>query len=145
MRTVVQRVETSHVKINRKIVSEIGRGLLVLLGVEENDTQKDADYLIEKIINLRIFEDEDGRMNISVKDIDGELMVVSQFTLLADCRKGRRPSFADAARPEKASELYEYFIRQASRSGIRVRSGEFGAMMDVSLVNQGPVTLIIDS
>ena len=145
MKAVVQRVKKSQVKVENTIVSNIGNGLLVLLGVQEDDTQKDADFLVEKIINLRIFEDDNGKMNISLKDVKGELLVVSQFTLLGDCRKGRRPSFIKAAPPEKAKELYEYFIDQALELGIVTKSGVFQAMMDVSLINQGPVTLLLDT
>ncbi|CCK79313.1 D-aminoacyl-tRNA deacylase [Desulfobacula toluolica] len=145
MKAVVQRVKKAQVKIDNTIVSSIGNGLLVLLGVQEDDTQKDADFLVEKVINLRIFEDDNGKMNISLKDVKGELLVVSQFTLLGDCRKGRRPSFIKAAPPEKAIELYEYFISQALKFGIATKSGVFQAMMDVSLINQGPVTLLLDT
>ncbi len=145
MKAVVQRVKKSQVKVDNAIVSNIGNGLLVLLGVQEDDTQKDADFLVEKIINLRIFEDDNGKMNISLKDVKGELLVVSQFTLLGDCRKGRRPSFIKAAPPEKANDLYEYFINRALELGIVTKSGVFQAMMDVSLINQGPVTLLLDT
>lgn len=145
MKAVVQRVTKSSVTIDNKKVSEIDKGILVLLGVGVDDTQKDADFLAEKIINLRIFEDDHGKMNISLKDINGQLMVVSQFTLLGDCRKGRRPSYVKAARPEKANELYEYFVEKAGSLGIETKTGVFQAMMDVSLVNSGPVTLILDT
>ncbi|MCD4676319.1 MAG: D-tyrosyl-tRNA(Tyr) deacylase [Desulfobacula sp.] len=145
MKAVVQRVKKSHVIVDNDIVSHIGNGLLVLLGVQNDDTQKDADFLVEKIINLRIFEDDNGRMNISLRDVKGELMVVSQFTLLGDCKKGRRPSYIKAAPPEKANDLYEYFIGRAIELGIVTKSGVFQAMMDVSLINQGPVTLLLDT
>ncbi len=145
MKAVVQRVKSARVTVNEEIVSTISKGLVVLLGVSQGDTQKDADFLVEKIINLRIFEDENNKMNISLKDISGQLLVVSQFTLLGDCRKGRRPSFVDAAKPDKANTLYEYFIGRAKEAGIVTQSGIFQAMMDVSLVNQGPVTLILDT
>ncbi len=145
MRAVVQRVKKSHVVVDNTIISNIGNGLLVLLGVGEEDTEKDADFLAEKIINLRIFEDDKGKMNISLKDVKGELLVVSQFTLLGDCRKGRRPSFVKAAPPKKANDLYEYFISRAMELGIMTKSGMFQAMMDVSLINQGPVTLLLDT
>lgn len=145
MKAVVQRVKKSHVVVDEKIVSMIGNGLMVLLGVQDDDTKKDADVLVEKIVNLRIFEDDTGRMNISLKDVKGELMVVSQFTLLGDCKKGRRPSYIKAAPPEKANDLYTYFIDRASALGIVTKSGVFQAMMDVSLVNQGPVTLLLDT
>lgn len=145
MKAVVQRVRNSHVAVDNIIVSSIGSGLVVFLGVGTDDTEEDADSLVEKIINLRIFEDDSGKMNISLKDVKGELLVVSQFTLLADCRKGRRPSYIKAAAPEKANDLYEYFIARATASGIVTKSGVFQAMMDVSLINQGPVTLILDT
>ena len=145
MKAVVQRVKNSHVAVEEKIVSRIGHGLMVLLGVSEDDTEKDADFLVEKIINLRIFEDDQGKLNISLMDVKGELLVVSQFTLLGDCRKGRRPSYIKAAAPGKANSLYEYFIRRAKESGVETKSGVFQAMMEVSLINQGPVTLIIDT
>ncbi len=145
MKAVVQRVKNSHVSVDGKIVSRIGHGLMVLLGVSEDDTEKDADFLVEKIIHLRIFEDDKGKLNISLTDVKGELLVVSQFTLLGDCRKGRRPSYIKAAAPEKANNLYEYFIRKAQASGVETKSGIFQAMMDVSLINQGPVTLILDT
>ena len=145
MKAVVQRVSQSAVHVDNKEISKIGTGLMVLLGVQEDDEEKDADFLAEKIINLRIFEDDNGRMNISLKDIGGQLLVVSQFTLLGDCRKGRRPSFIKAAKPEKASFLYEYFIEKTRSLGIDTRTGVFQAMMEVSLVNSGPVTLLIDT
>ena len=145
MKAVVQRVKNSQVTVDDTIVSRIGRGLMVLLGVSEDDTEKDADFLVEKIIHLRIFEDDQGKLNISLLDVKGELLVVSQFTLLGDCRKGRRPSYIKAAPPEKANRLYEYFIRRAKELGVVTKSGVFQAMMEVSLVNQGPVTLILDT
>ena len=145
MKAVVQRVKKSQVKVENTIVSNIGNGLLVLLGVQEDDTQKDADFLVEKIINLRIFEDDSGKMNISLKDVKGELLVVSQFTLLGNCRKGRRPSFIEAAEPETANRLYSYFVKKIRQKGIKTATGRFRAMMEVSLVNDGPVTLIIEN
>lgn len=145
MKAVVQRVSQAAVAVGGGIVSTIGCGLLVLLGVSEDDTEKDADFLVEKIIHLRIFEDHQGKLNISLMDVKGELLVVSQFTLLGDCRKGRRPSYIKAAAPEKANGLYEYFIKKAAGLGIETKSGVFQAMMDVSLINQGPVTLILDT
>lgn len=145
MKAVVQRVKKSSVVVDNVIVSSIGNGLMVLLGVGDGDTKRDADFLVEKIINLRIFEDDNGKMNISLKDVNGELLVVSQFTLLADCRKGRRPSYIKAAQPGKANELYEYFIGRAVEMGVVVKSGVFQAMMDVSLINHGPVTLVLDT
>ena len=145
MRAVVQRVKESSVKTNAEIVGRIGPGLLVLLGVAKGDGVEDAAYLAHKIINLRIFEDQDGKMNRSLLDIGGELMAVSQFTLLADCRKGRRPSFVAAAEPEKATELYEKFVDSVRQQGVGVQTGRFGAMMEVALINDGPVTVIIES
>ncbi|MGD8493803.1 MAG: D-aminoacyl-tRNA deacylase [Desulfobacterales bacterium] len=145
MRAVVQRVRQSAVKVDDQVVGQIASGLLVLLGVARNDSAKDADYLVNKIIHLRIFEDAGGKMNQSLLDTGGELLAVSQFTLLADCRKGRRPSFIGAAEPEKATELFEAFVNGVRRQGIRVQTGRFGAMMAVHLVNDGPVTIVIES
>jgi D-aminoacyl-tRNA deacylase len=145
MRTVIQRVSQSSVTINRKEISHIGPGLLILLGVGQEDTLKDADHLAEKIINLRIFEDDAGKMNLSVLEKRGEILVVSQFTLFGDCRKGRRPSFIGAAKPESANSLYEYFVSVLRIKGITVKTGVFQAMMEVSLVNDGPVTFFLDS
>jgi D-aminoacyl-tRNA deacylase len=145
MRAVVQRVNESSVTVGTVVVGRIGRGLLVLLGVSKTDTQRDADYLAEKIAHLRVFEDTEGKLNRSLIEVGGELLVVSQFTLLADCRKGRRPSFTEAAEPELATRLYEHFVREAAKLGISVQTGRFQARMAVSLINDGPVTLIIDS
>jgi D-tyrosyl-tRNA(Tyr) deacylase len=145
MRAVVQRVKQSTVKTDNEIVGQIGSGLLVLLGVAKGDTAKDADYLANKIINLRIFEDEDRKMNRSLLETGGELLAVSQFTLLADCRKGRRPSFIEAAEPEKATDLYETFVNMVRAKGVAVQTGRFRAIMEVALINDGPVTIIIDS
>jgi len=145
MRAVVQRVSRASVTVDGEITGEIGRGLLVLLGVAEKDTPSDAAYLVEKILNLRIFEDAEDKMNLSLLDIAGELLVVSQFTLYGDTRRGRRPSFILAARPDKANELYEYFVAKARESIGKVETGKFQAMMDVELVNDGPVTIILDS
>jgi len=145
MRAVVQRVKQSSVKAGNEIVGEIGRGLLVLLGVARDDTANDADYLVNKIINLRIFEDQDGKMNRSLIETGGELLAVSQFTLLADCRKGRRPSFVGAAEPQKATDLYEKFVDLVREKGVNVQTGRFRAMMEVALINDGPVTVIIES
>ena len=145
MRAVIQRVKQSSVKTNDEIVGQIGQGLLVLLGVAKGDSAEDADYLANKIINLRIFEDEDGKMNRSLLETGGELLAVSQFTLLADCRKGRRPSFIAAAEPEKAIELYEKFVDGVRQKGVGVQTGRFQAMMEVALINDGPVTVIIES
>lgn len=145
MIALVQRVSEAKVTVDGKIVGSIGRGILVLLGIGEDDEKGDADFLAEKVIHLRIFEDEAGKMNRSPMDISGELLIVSQFTLLGDCSKGRRPSFIRAARPEKAIPLYEYFTNQCRKSGLKVETGQFQAMMAVSLVNDGPVTLILES
>jgi D-aminoacyl-tRNA deacylase len=145
MRAVIQRVKKSFVSVENQIVSQIGTGLLVLLGVAEDDRMKDADYLAAKIVKLRIFEDDEGKMNRSLLEIHGEMMVVSQFTLLADCRKGRRPSFINAASPEKAESMYQYFLSQVRHMGVSVKSGMFRAMMEVSLINDGPVTIILES
>ena len=145
MRAVIQKVKESTVKTGDEIVGRIGKGLLVLLGVARTDTAKDAAYLANKIANLRIFEDEHGKLNRSLLDIGGQMLVVSQFTLLADCRKGRRPSFVDAAEPEKATELYEHFVEKVRLQGLGVQTGRFRAMMEVALINDGPVTLIVES
>lgn len=145
MRAVVQRVKKAAVKVDDNLTGEIGPGLLVFLGVGKNDKQEDADYLIEKIINLRIFEDEDERLNLSAKDLNKDILVVSQFTLFGDCRKGRRPSFFDAASPEEAEKLYNYFLKQIKKTDLKTADGQFQAMMDVSLINDGPVTILLDS
>jgi len=145
MRAVIQRVKKSSVKTKDEIVGQIGRGLLVLLGVAKNDSAEDADYLANKIVNLRIFEDDAGKMNRSLLEFGGELLAVSQFTLLADCGKGRRPSFVAAAEPDKAAELYEKFVAAVRQRGVAVQTGRFRAMMEVALINDGPVTLIIES
>lgn len=145
MRAVVQRVASSSVTVDEQKISNIEKGLLVLLGVTHEDTSKDVDYLIEKIVNLRIFEDEDEKMNLSLKDINGELIVVSQFTLYGDCKKGRRPNFTGAAKPDLANNLYEEFIEKAKKQNINVSTGKFGAHMMVELINDGPVTILIDS
>lgn len=145
MRAVVQRVAESNVTVDEEVKGEIKAGLLVLLGVEEEDTLQDVNYLSEKVVNLRIFEDEDGKMNLSLLDIKGELLVISQFTLFGDCRKGRRPSFVQAAKPEKANDLYEAFIGKCKDMNIKTKTGVFQAEMKVNLCNDGPVTLLIDS
>ncbi|RJP76570.1 MAG: D-tyrosyl-tRNA(Tyr) deacylase [Desulfobacteraceae bacterium] len=145
MKAVIQRVKQSSVTVDGKIVGSIQRGMLILLGVSQEDRESDADYLADKIANLRIFEDAAGKMNLSLLDTGGQALVVSQFTLLGDCRKGRRPSFINAAPPEKANHLYEYFTQKLRDKGIPVQAGIFRAMMDVSLVNDGPVTLILES
>ena len=145
MRAVVQRVSQGSVAVDGDIVGRIGTGLLVLLGVAGDDTEKDADYLAGKIVHLRIFEDEAGKLNRSLMDCGGDMLVVSQFTLYGDCRKGRRPSFVKAAAPDKGKALYRHFVAAVRALGITVATGRFGAMMAVSLVNHGPVTLIMES
>jgi D-tyrosyl-tRNA(Tyr) deacylase len=145
MRGVVQRVSRAKVTVDGEITGEIGQGILLLLGVSATDTEKDVQYLVEKTLNLRIFEDADGKMNLSLLDIKGGLLVVSQFTLLGDARRGRRPSFIDAAQTEKANELYELFVSESRKQIDQVSTGVFQAMMDVELVNDGPVTILIDS
>lgn len=145
MRAVVQRVRESRVEIAGEVVGAIGQGLLVLLGVSEQDTEKDADYLVDKIVTLRIFNDDADKFNRSLEDVGGAVLVVSQFTLHGDSRKGRRPSFIKAARPEIAIPLYEYALDAFRRRGIETAAGRFGAMMQVHLVNDGPVTLLLDS
>jgi len=146
MRVVIQRVSEAAVKIDGTIVGEISKGLVVLLGIAQEDTEQDALYLIQKLINLRIFSDADGKMNLSVQDCGGELLVVSQFTLYADTKKGNRPSYIRAARPEQAIPLYEFFLQELQKQFIGpIQTGQFGADMKVSLINDGPVTIIIDS
>ena len=145
MRAVIQRVSSASVKVGDEIVGSIDTGLMVLLGVTHSDTESDADFLVDKIINLRIFDDSQGKMNLSLVDVKGSLLVVSQFTLYADARRGRRPSYTDAARPEMANALYEYFVAKSRESGTNVETGTFQARMDVSLVNSGPVTILLDS
>ena len=145
MRAVVQRVKEASVKTDETIIAQIGKGFLVLLGVAEGDTQSDADYLANKIAHLRIFTDDQGKMNRSLLECKGAMLVVSQFTLLGDCRKGRRPSFVAAAKPEAAAALYESFVEQVRHLGILVETGRFQAMMEVALINDGPVTLILES
>ena len=145
MRAVIQRVKSASVTVEGEVVSEIRVGLLVFLGVAQEDTPTDVDYMASKIANLRIFEDDEGRMNLSILDVGGEALVVSQFTLYGDCRKGRRPSFIHAARPEKADPLYQAFMDEISRLGVPVKAGIFQAMMDVKLINDGPVTMMLDS
>src|SRR5271166_3605810 len=145
MRAVVQRVSRARVTVNGEITGEIGLGLLVLLGVSSEDTRADADYLAEKTIGLRIFEDAGGKMNLSVAEVGGALLVVSQFTLYGDARRGKRPSFDAAAPPEQARELYEYFVEKVRAAGLRCETGRFQETMQVELVNEGPVTILLDS
>lgn len=145
MRAVVQRVSEAAVRVDGETVGSAGRGLLVLVGVGQGDSEADADYLADKVLNLRIFPDEAGQMNLSVLDVRGDVLAVSQFTLYGDCRRGRRPGYSDAAAPEEAQRLYERVVGTLRASGLRVEQGVFRAMMDVSLVNWGPVTLLIDS
>jgi len=145
MRAVIQRVNRASVTIHSRLFSTIDRGILVFLGVEKDDSETDADYLLEKTINLRIFEDDQEKMNLSLLDTDGEMMVVSQFTLLGDCMKGRRPSFVRAEEPLKANELYEYFVEKAKPKVKKLATGRFQQMMQIELINNGPVTLLLDS
>lgn len=145
MRAVIQRVKSASVTVEGELVSEIDTGLLIFLGIAHDDTQAELDYIANKVANLRIFEDADGKMNCSLLDIGGSALVVSQFTLYGDCRKGRRPSFINAARPEVANELYEKFITALEKLNIPTKGGTFQAMMDVQLVNDGPVTIMLDS
>ncbi len=145
MRAVVQRVSDAEVTVEDKTTGSIGQGLMILLGVEDGDSIDDVKYMVEKITNLRIFEDEDDKLNLSVLDIKGEILVVSQFTLLGDCRKGRRPNFMKAAKPDIANELYEEFVSEAREKGLKVGTGVFREHMVVSLSNDGPVTILVDS
>lgn len=144
MRLVIQRVKNAQVKVEDKVVGKIGKGFLVLLGVTHNDNIENADYLVKKLCKLRVFEDENGKMNLGLKEVDGELLIVSQFTLYADCTQGNRPSFTDAAKPEQANELYEYFCSECSKNDIKVEKGIFGADMKIELLNDGPVTIILE-
>ena len=145
MRAVVQRVSYANVKVDGEIIGSIDNGIMVLLGVGTEDNENDIKYLSEKILNLRIFEDENGKMNLSLMDIKGEVLIISQFTLYGDCRKGRRPSFDKAGLPDEAKKLYERFIEVCGESGLKIQTGIFGADMKVSLLNDGPVTLMLDS
>lgn len=145
MKIVIQRVSEASVKVDGKIVGEIGKGLMLLVGVDENDEKTDADWLVQKVLNLRIFGDEEGKLNLSVKDISGEILCISQFTLIADYKKGNRPSFIKAAKADKAIPLFDYFKEEMAQSGLKTESGIFGADMKVSLINDGPVTIVMDS
>ncbi len=146
LKVVIQRVSQSSVTVEDKVVGSIDKGLTVLLGVGHEDTGEDINYLVDKILNLRIFEDEQGKMNLSLMDVGGQLLIISQFTIYGDCRKGRRPSFINAAPPQKANELYLAFAQACKQKGVEnVQTGEFGAHMKVSIVNDGPVTLLLDS
>jgi len=144
MKVVIQRVKNASVKVDGKIVGEIEKGFLVLLGIKVGDTKQDADYLIKKVCNLRVFSDENDKMNLGLKDVNGKLLIVSQFTLYGDCSDGNRPSFIEAARPEEAIPLYEYFCEKCAKNGIEVQRGIFGADMKVQLLNDGPVTIVIE-
>jgi D-tyrosyl-tRNA(Tyr) deacylase len=145
MRAVVQRVREARVSVDGKIIGEIGHGLVVLLGVGNQDTDKDLSYLADKIMNLRVFEDENGKMNISLTDVGGELLIISQFTLYGDCRKGNRPSYSNAASPEEAEAMYNKFVDYCRQRGVKVETGKFQAEMLVEIHNDGPVTILIDS
>lgn len=145
MKVVIQRVSEAHVKVDGKIVGEVNYGLMLLIGIDEEDTEADADWLIQKILNLRIFPDEEGKLNLSVSDVKGEILCISQFTLIAEYKKGNRPSFIKAAKPDKAIPLFEYFKKEIAQSQLKIEAGIFGADMKVSLVNDGPVTIVMDS
>ena len=145
MISVVQRCSQANVNVGGNTIGEIGIGFVVLLGIQKNDSVSDADYIVKKLSTLRIFSDSNEKMNLSIKDIEGSALVISQFTLCGDTRKGRRPSFVNAESPEKGEELYNYFLSRFKKEGIPIQTGEFGAMMEVSLINNGPVTLILNS
>ena len=145
MRFVIQRVKEADVRVDEKIIGQIKKGYLVLIGVSDSDTEKVADKMIRKMIGLRIFEDENGKTNLSLSDVEGSLLLVSQFTLYANCRKGNRPSFIEAGAPDKAEALYKYIIRECRKSVSDVQTGQFGAEMEVSLINDGPFTILLDS
>ena len=145
MKAVIQRVKSASVSVDDKIIGEIAVGFLILLGVEQNDTEDDLNYLVKKTVGLRIFKDDNKNMNLSIQDVGGKALVVSQFTLCADTSRGRRPSFIKAANPEEADSMYQQFCEQLTMNNLSVQRGRFGAMMDVSLVNDGPVTIILDS
>lgn len=145
MKAVIQRVSEASVKVDGNIVGEINTGFMLLIGIDENDEKSDADWLVQKILNLRVFSDENDKLNLSIKDINGEILCISQFTLIADYKKGNRPSFIKAAKPDKAIPLFEYFKEALSKSDLKIESGIFGADMKVSLTNDGPVTIIMDT
>ncbi|MDV3751643.1 D-aminoacyl-tRNA deacylase [Elizabethkingia anophelis] len=145
MKVVIQRVSESEVVVENQSVGKIGKGFMLLIGIDENDEKQDADWLVQKILNLRVFGDEEGKMNLSIVDIQGDLLCISQFTLIADYKKGNRPSFIKAAKPDKAIPLFEYFKEEIAKSGLKTESGIFGADMKVSLINDGPVTIVMDS
>ena len=145
MIAVIQRCSRGQVTVSDKVVGEISHGLVIFLGVQKNDTENDAEFLVNKICGLRIFNDENDKMNLSIKDVNGSALVISQFTLCGDTKKGRRPSFIKAATPNDGNRLYEYFILEMKKGGVPIESGEFGAMMDVELVNDGPVTFVLNS
>jgi len=145
MRAVIQSVQEARVEVDGEVIGKIGQGFLVLLGVRKDDTEEDVRYLADKVTGLRIFEDEAGKMNLSISEVKGEILAVSQFTLYGDCRKGRRPSFDEAAPPDVAERLYELFVEEIRKSGIKVETGRFRALMDVYLINSGPVTILLDS
>ena len=145
MRAVIQRAKRGSVTVDGEIIGQIGQGLVILLGIGEGDNQEDIEYLADKIVNLRIFDDANGKMNLSALDEELELLVISQFTLYGDCRKGRRPGFGQAASPKEARRLYEGFLEEIKKYGLKVETGQFAAMMDVELINDGPVTMLLDS
>lgn len=145
MKVVIQRVSEASVKVDGIVVGEINKGFMLLIGIDENDEKTDADWLVQKILNLRVFSDENDKLNLSIKDINGEILCISQFTLIADYKKGNRPSFIKAAKPDKAIPLFEYFKEELSKSDLRIESGIFGADMKVSLINDGPITIVMDS
>ncbi len=144
MKVLIQRVSSASVTVDKRIVGQIGKGFVVLLGITHNDTKKEAFFLADKVVNLRVFEDADGKMNLSLKDVIGKILVISQFTLYGDASHGRRPSFTEAASPDRAIPLYEYFIEEIKRKEIEVQTGIFGAHMDVEINNSGPVTIMIE-
>lgn len=145
MRAVVQRVVKGSVSVDEDVIGQIGKGYVVLLGVAEEDTEIDASYLADKIVNLRVFPDEEGKMNLSIREVGGSVLVISQFTLLGDCRNGRRPSFIQAARPEQADLLYNSFVKYIEKFGVEVATGRFQTEMQVEIINDGPVTILLDS